>query len=303
MSGAVKRILITGAHGFTGLHLLDRLAGAGHELHGLVHHPAPAPCPALHAEHVADLRDLSAIERIIAEVEPDQVVHLAAIAFVAHGDAGELYSSNILGTRNLLQALAAAPRRPEAVLLASSANIYGNRREGVLDETTPPEPANDYGITKLTCEMLGRVYADRLPIITVRPFNYTGRGQSEQFIIPKIVAHAKARKPVIELGNIDVARDFSDVRAVVDSYARLLAAPDAIGGVFNVCSGEAHALREVIDLVSRISGHEMEIRVNPAFVRADEVRTLCGSRKRLESLIGAVSVPSLEQTISWMLND
>lgn len=81
--------------------------------------------------------------------------------------------------------------------------------------------------------------------------------------------HAKARKPVIELGNINVARDFSDVRAVVDSYARLLVAPNAIGGVFNVCSGQAYALREVIDLVSRISGHTMEIRVNPAFVRAD----------------------------------
>lgn len=74
---------------------------------------------------------------------------------------------------------------------------------------------------------------------------------------------------MIELGNINVARDFSDVRAVVDSYARLLVAPNAIGGVFNVCSGQAYALREVIDLVSRISGHTMEIRVNPAFVRAD----------------------------------
>jgi nucleoside-diphosphate-sugar epimerase len=303
LSEAVKRILITGAQGFTGLHLLDRLSGEGHELHGLVHQPAPVRHAALHQEHVADLRDLPALESIIAQVKPDQVIHLAAIAFVAHGDAGELYGSNILGTRNLLQALANAPRRPDTVLLASSANVYGNRREGVIDETMPPEPANDYGITKLTCEMLGRLFADRLPIITVRPFNYTGRGQSEQFIIPKIVAHAKARKPVIELGNIDVARDFSDVRAVVDSYARLLAAPQAIGGVFNVCSGEAHALREVIDLVSKLSGHSMEIRVNPAFVRADEVRTLCGSRKRLESVIGAVSVPSLEQTIGWMLND
>ncbi len=299
----MKRILITGAHGFTGLHLIDRLAGEGHELHGLVHHPAPRSHSAIHAEHVADLRDLAALERIIGQVEPDQVIHLAAIAFVAHGDASELYSSNILGTRNLLQALATASYRPDAVLLASSANIYGNRREGVLDETISPEPANDYGITKLTCEALGRLYDDRLPIITVRPFNYTGRGQSEQFIIPKIVAHAKARKPVIELGNIDVARDFSDVRAVVDSYARLLVAPSAVGGVFNVCSGQAHALSEVIDLVSHLSGHTMEIRVNPAFVRADEVRTLCGSRKRLESVIGAVSVPSLEQTISWMLDD
>lgn len=299
----MKRILITGAYGFTGLHLLERLASEGHELHGLVHRPSGGQHHLLSGEHTADLRDIAAIEKVIAQVEPEQVVHLAAIAFVAHGDAEELYSSNILGTRNLLHALANTQRRPDAVLLASSANVYGNRREGVLDETMTPEPANDYGITKLTCEALGRLYTDRLPIITVRPFNYTGRGQSEQFLIPKIVGHAKARKPVIELGNIDVARDFSDVRTVVDSYARLLAAPAAIGGVYNVCSGEAHDLREVIELVARISGHEMEVRVNPAFIRADEVRSLRGSRERLESVIGEVSVPSLDQTISWMLDD
>jgi nucleoside-diphosphate-sugar epimerase len=99
-----------------------------------------------------------------------------------------------------------------------------------------------------------------------------------------------------------VARDFSDVRSVVDCYARLLATPAAIGGLYNVCSGKAHTLREVIDLVARISGHEMEVRANAAFMRADEVRSLCGSRQRLENLIGTVNAPSLEQTISWMLN-
>jgi GDP-6-deoxy-D-talose 4-dehydrogenase len=298
----VGRILVTGAGGFTGLHLMDRLARDGHELHGLVHHAAEAMPPQLDAVHAADLRDLPAISDVIEEVQPDYVVHLAAIAFVAHGDAGELYSSNILGTRNLLHALASAPKRPQAVLIASSANVYGNRREGVLDESLAPEPANDYGITKATCEALARLYADRLPIITVRPFNYTGVGQSEQFIIPKIIAHAKARKPVIELGNINVARDFSDVRAVVDSYARLLMAPQAVGGLFNVCSGEARSLAEIIEVVERLSGHSMKVEVNPAFVRADEVKTLCGSRARLEDVIGALAMPSLEDTLSWMLD-
>jgi nucleoside-diphosphate-sugar epimerase len=166
-----------------------------------------------------------------------------------------------------------------------------------------PEPANDYGITKLSCELLGRLYSDRLPIITVRPFNYTGRGQSEQFIIPKIVKHAKVRSDTIELGNIDVARDFSDVRAVVDSYARLLDAPEAIGGLFNVCSGEARTLGEVLDLAVELTGHRMEVKVNPAFVRPDEVRMLCGSRAKLESVIGEVAMPSLKETVAWMLAD
>jgi nucleoside-diphosphate-sugar epimerase len=299
----MARILVTGANGFTGQHLLERLTRDGHELHGVVHQDDETPPPLLAMAHVTDLRDLAALTQVIGKVRPERVIHLAAIAFVAHGDAGELYSTNILGTRNLLQALASAERKPEAVLLASSANVYGNRREGVLDETMPPEPANDYGITKLTCELLARLYADRLPVITVRPFNYTGRGQSEQFIIPKIIAHAKARKPVIELGNIDVARDFSDVRAVVDSYARLLDEPPAIGGVFNVCFGEARSLSDVIGMVERLSGHHMEVRVNPAFVRADEVKSLCGSRNRLESVIGSLAMPPLEATMSWMLEE
>lgn len=298
----MKRILITGAGGFTGQHLLERLARDGHELHGLAHQPGAVPQPLIHEEHIADLRDHDSVMRIVEKIRPEQVVHLAAIAFVAHGDAGELYSSNILGTRNLLHALASLARPPEAVLLASSANVYGNRREGVLDESLAPEPANDYGITKLAGEWLARLYGDRLPIITVRPFNYTGRGQSEQFIIPKIIAHARAASPVIELGNIAVARDFSDVRAVVDCYARLLARPEAIGGLFNVCSGEARTLGEIIDLVERLSGHHMQVRVNPAFVRSDEVQSLCGSRARLENVIGPLAMPSLEETIRWMLH-
>lgn len=298
----MARVLITGAAGFTGQHLLERLARDGHSLHGLVHEATGNAIALLESEYAADLRDLAAVTQVVDEVRPDWVVHLAAIAFVAHGDAGELYSSNILGTRNLLHALAGAAKRPEAVLVASSANVYGNRREGILEESLQPEPANDYGVTKVACETLARLYADRLPIITVRPFNYTGRGQSEQFIIPKIVAHAVARKPTIELGNIDVARDFSDVRSVVDAYARLLASPQAIGGLFNVCSGEARSLAEVIALVERLSGHKMEVQVNPAFVRADEVKSLCGSRARLEDVIGTVAMPSLEETLSWMLD-
>lgn len=297
----MARILVTGANGFTGRHLIDRLARDGHELHGLVHCEVEEGQGLLEATHVADLRDLPALARVVANVRPDKVVHLAAISFVAHGDASELYGANIFGTRNLLQALATAGYPLGAVLLASSANVYGNRREGVLDESLNPEPANDYGVTKLSCEMLARVYADRLPIITVRPFNYTGRGQSEQFIIPKIITHAKARCDTIELGNIDVARDFSDVRAVVDSYTRLLDTPAAIGGLFNVCSGEAYTLGEVLDLTAELTGHRMNVTVNPAFIRPDEVRTLCGSRARLEAAIGDLAMPSLKDTLAWML--
>lgn len=298
----MARVLITGANGFTGKHLVERLARDGHELFSLAHHSNEASSPLVTRTWVADLRDLAALTGIMAELRPERVVHLAAIANVAHGDVSDLYSSNIVGTRNLLHALATSGSIPAAVLIASSANIYGNRREGVLTEDMAPAPANDYGVTKVACELLAQVYSDRLPIITARPFNYTGRGQSEDFLIPKIITHVRNRAPVIELGNIDVARDFSDVRAVVDAYARLLDSPAAIGQTLNVCSGQARTLAEVLNLAEHISRHPMEVRVNPNFVRSDEVKTLCGSRARLESVIGPVPMPDLAETVTWMLD-
>ena len=300
----MPRTLVTGAAGFTGHYVAEALAAQGHEVHGLVHcqEELKQPIPGFKQLHLGDLCDLDAVRRVTAEVQPDHVVHLAAIAFVAHGDVNEMYHVNVVGTRQLLQALSELPRKPSSILLASSANVYGNVRQGVIDETVPPAPVNDYGVSKIAMEYVGSIYSDALPLIIVRPFNYTGRGQSTNFIIPKIVEHARARTKVIELGNLDVARDFSDVRTVADSYARLLLAPEAPGQTFNICSGAAVSLHQVLDLVMRLSGHHFEVTINPAFVRPNEVRSLHGSRVRLEGVIGEVQSIALEDTLRWMLN-
>ena len=298
----MTRTLVTGAAGFTGRYVAHALAERGHEVHGLVHQHEPGLADGVHA-HEADLADLDALKKVVAEVRPDHVIHLAAIAFVAHGDVEQMYRTNVVGTRQLLEALAGSPTTPSSVLIASSANIYGNAREGVLDETVPAAPANDYGVSKVATEYVAELYASRLPITVLRPFNYTGRGQSVDFLLPKIVAHARARAPVMELGNLDVARDFSDVRTVATAYAKLLTEPAAIGDTFNICSGRAVSLREVVEMVSELSGHPLEVRVNPAFVRANEVRTLCGSPDKLEKVIGPLDTIPLRQTLGWMLED
>lgn len=299
-TGAKRRILVTGLTGFTGRYLHPLLTTAGDEVHGIVHRAADeAACDGA-TLHVADLGDRERLAAIVAKVRPTHVVHLAAIAFVG-GDARAMYEVNLLGSRNLLEALAGAVERPTLVLMASSANVYGNAHEGVLDEALPPAPANDYGVSKLAMEALARTYAERLPIILTRPFNYTGPGQPDHFLIPKIVAHARQRAPRIELGNLDVARDFSDVRTVVDAYARLLERPDLAGATFNVCSGAAVTLRDVVHQVETVSGHQMEVAVNPAFVRANEVRVLIGSAARLEAAIGPLLAIRLAETLRWML--
>jgi nucleoside-diphosphate-sugar epimerase len=297
----MTRSLLTGAAGFTGRYLAQLLARRGHEVHGIVHIHDGSGIDGVEKIHEADLADLRATRRAIQEVRPDHVIHLAAISFVAHADVEQMYRANLVGARQLLEALSSLAEVPRSVLLASSANVYGNSREGVLDESVPLAPANDYGVSKVAMEYVASVYSARLPLIVTRPFNYTGRGQSPDFIIPKIVVHARKRAPVIELGNLDIARDFSDVRTVIDAYARLLDDPDAVGGTYNVCSGRAVSLREVLDLVARLSGHQFQVEVNPAFVRANEVRSLCGSAAKLESVIGPLRSITLEETLRWML--
>ena len=293
------RVLITGAEGFTGHYLAAELKAAGHEVHGLVRHPTPSAV--LDSVRVADLHDAPALASVIQEVKPDALVHLAAIAFVAHGSIDDIYRTNIVGTRNLLQALSEASTPVKSMLLASSANVYGNAAGGRLDEATPPQPANDYAVSKLAMEYVAQLYSNRLPFIVTRPFNYTGVGQSINFLLPKIVDHFRRRAPVIELGNLDVARDFLDVRTVVAYYRQLLESPAAVGGTFNVCSGRTWSLTEVLDLARDLSAHSIEVRVNPAFVRADEVKTLCGNPAKLQSLVGNTPVIELRETLRWML--
>lgn len=291
------RALVTGLCGFTGRYLAQSLQQAGYRVFGTAH-GAERLAPDVYA---ADLCDRAEMARVVADVQPDVVVHLAAIAFVAHGDAQSMYSTNVVGTRNLLDALAELDRRPRAVLLASSANVYGNAQVETIDESVLPDPANDYAVSKLAMEYMARLWTDKLPIVIVRPFNYTGVGQAPQFLLPKIVSHFQRGERVIELGNIDVERDFSDVRRVVDAYRRLLEQAPA-GGVFNVCSGRAVSLKAVIAMMEAIAGYRIEVRVNPAFVRSNEVRRLQGSADRLEQAIGPLRHIALQDTLQWMFS-
>lgn len=283
------RALVTGLGGFTGAYVRTELERAGFEVFSL------ACCDG----RGVDLLEAGAVSKAVSTIQPDVVVHLAAISFVAHGDVEAIYRVNIVGTRNLLAALAAGAHAPRSVLLASSANIYGNAAAEVIDEDTPDAPANDYAVSKLAMEHMARLWSDRLPIVIARPFNYSGVGQGENFLLPKIVAHFRRRASVIELGNLDVARDFSDVRVVARCYARLIETGQA-GTVYNVCSGRAHSLMDVLAMMERISGYMPEIRVNPAFVRANEVKRLQGSRRRLVDAIGPIEEMPLMDTLRWM---
>lgn len=294
MASPSRRVLITGASGFTGRWLGVRLAQAGYQVYGLTQEPARSP-----AEIQADLCDSPALRAALETARPDYIVHLAAITFVPHGDSAEIYRVNLFGTLNLLDAILTVGLQPRKILIASSANVYGNPAVEIIDETVCPAPVNHYANSKLAMEHMVRTYDDRLPLIITRPFNYTGVGQAEHFLIPKIVAHYRRRQPVIELGNLEVIRDFSDVRFVVEVYRQLLES-DIQGETVNLCSGAGVTLGEIIEKMNEIAGYAIQVRVNPAFVRANEIHRLIGDNRKLRRLIGAIPAFPIDAILSTL---
>lgn len=280
------KVLVSGLNGFTGSFVEQELQAHGHQVIGLK----------------ARLLDKIAVEEEIRQANPDAVIHLAAVAFVAHGNADDFYNVNLIGTRNLLAGLACCKAPPKCVLLASSANVYGNVNVDIINESTPPQPANDYGVSKLSMEYMAKTWLEKLPIIIARPFNYTGKGQSEQFLLPKIVSHFKHQADTMELGNLDIARDFSDVRVIAQCYRQLIESPPPRGEILNICSGMAVSLSEILGIMQNLTNHNIRITINPSFVRANEVKHLCGSRVRLEHFIGPINNIKLQDTLRWMLN-
>lgn len=288
------RALITGISGFTGSYVSAELEAAGYRVIGLT------DLPHQQADWLTvDLNDRMALAAAVAQTQPEVVVHLAGIAFVDHGDVDAIYRTNIAGTHNLLEALASNKKPPRIIVLASSANIYGNVGIEIIDESIPAAPQNDYAVSKLAMEYMARLWDERLPIAVTRPFNYTGVGQSLNFVLPKIVDHFRRREATIELGNTDISRDFWDVRCVAQSYRRLIElAP--VGEVFNLCSGRAYSLREAIEFLELLAGYSIEVKANPAFVRINEVKRLAGDNRKLLSRIGPLQDYTLQETLEWM---
>jgi nucleoside-diphosphate-sugar epimerase len=291
----MKRVLVTGVRGFTGRYVREALLSKGYEVYGLSHYG----CEDIPGVFACDLLDKNQVRRVVDQLQPEYVIHLAAISFVAHDDVDLIYSTNILGTRNLLEALDRSGTNLSKVLIASSANIYGNSLDDPIREDVGPSPVNDYAVSKMAMEAMANLWIERLPLVIVRPFNYTGVGQGLNFLLPKIVGHYRRKAEVLELGNLDVERDFSDVRWVADVYVRLLEV-EVVGQTLNVCSGTSISLKHVLDIMTQISGHNIDVAVNQEFVRSNEIRRLRGCNRNLKNVIGPSDGISVLETLKWM---
>lgn len=248
----------------------------------------------------APLENLGLLTKTLKYFQPNYIIHLGGVSFANHDDALLYYRVNVVGTDNLLRACFDQCPDIRKIILASSAAIYGDPKLDNILESQPPCPLNHYGISKLSMEYLALTYSNKLPILITRPFNYTGPGQDSKFLIPKIVAHFRREDPVIELGNTAIIREFSDVRDIVENYVALLRRKET--GFVNMCSGNSNSFADIISILRDISGHVITVKINPKFVRDNDLKRLVGDATKLRRLTNYTPKYSLKKTLTDMLN-
>ena len=252
----------------------------------------------------SNITDAPALEAEVLTTDPDWVIHFAGISFVASKDDEAFYREHALGSSNLLASLCKLQKKPVKVLLASSATVYGNSNVAHASEDQQLNPIDHYAMSKVAMEEMAKTFMDRLPIIIARPFNYTGPGQKGNFLIPKLIAHFTQKNALIELGNLNVEREFNDINMICEAYLNLLQYGTP-AETYNVGSGNARSLKQVIETLIQMTGHAIEVKVNPDFVRANEVRRMCADPAKLNTLFQAhgiqLNVPPLEYTLQRML--
>lgn len=291
MTSSQPKVFITGVEGFTGKHLRSALHAHGYKVYGLLD-------DALDQE--VDINNVTELKSLIKKIKPDYVIHLAAIAFVAHNNIDDFYQTNLLGTLNLLKTIHEANITPKKIIIASSANVYGNpKKEEPISEDTPLSPINHYSNSKVAMENMVKLWFNELPIIITRPFNYTGPGQSSHFLVPKIVDHFRQEKKIIPLGNRDIIRDISDVHFVIEAYIRLLE-HSIHSEIFNICSNKGYSIPDILDCMKKIAGYDIQIETKNELIRDNEIKKLIGSNQKLFSVVGNIRIPPISETLENM---
>lgn len=309
------RVLITGASGFVGTHLRRHLlASTDWDIIGTTFlEPPPALAETSRDLLVAlDLTDPDATTALLDGVHPDFVVHLAAQSHIptAYRDPWGTLRNNILGQVNLLEACVATQQHPR-LLIIGSGEEYGraSASELPLTEDHPLRPENPYSVSKVAQDVLGYQYfmSYGLPVIRVRPFNHVGPGQSSRFVIAAFASQiadieAGRHARVIDVGNLTPARDFTDVRDVVEAYRVALLHATA-GEVYNVSSGKAITIQSLLDHLIACTGLDIEVRTDAGRYRPADIPIIYGSSARLLRDTGWSPRIPIRQTIEDVLDE
>ncbi len=296
----MKKVLVTGASGFIGKYLLKELE-LEHAEYLAVDVKAIDGVPKDMQEQVS-LLERERVNDVIKRYNPDVVIHLAAIASVTHENVGEIYNVNVCGTDNLLTALQENQKAKTRVILISTAGVYGNQNVDEYDESLPFNPANHYSYSKMVTEYLSRQFKEDLDIVIVRPFNIIGAGQSEKFLIPKLVKHFADRSPKILVGNISSFRDYVDVEYCARILTKLALTEKVEFNTLNICSGTPCSGEMVIHLLEEITGFKPVVEVSSEFVRKNEVWKMIGNPKRVLIFMDGDKGKELKEILVDMLD-
>ncbi len=293
--------------GFAGSHLTDQCVAEGWEVHGtcieaelrLPRRPGLTP-------YCVDLLDATAVRRVVAEVQPDRLFHLAAQASVAAAwaDPAKTLTDNLVMTFRVLDAVRLEAPRARVLTIGSSEEY------GVVDpvrypiaESQPLQPVDPYGVSKVACETLARqhVYAYGMHVVCARPFNHIGPRQRRGFVLPDFAAQIAAIErgdlpPILKVGNVDAARDFTDVRDVVRGYRLMLEAGEP-GTAYNVCTGRALRIADMLDTLVRACTVPVRIEQDPALMRPIDRPASIGSSAALRAISGWSPVVPAEQSV------
>lgn len=295
-----KKLLVTGLSGFVGKHLRARIEGSLASGWSLIETAR------------FDLRDSMSLSEVLQEARPEAVIHLAGQTFVPESfrDPHGTLEVNLLGTLNLLQVLKQI-EFSGSFLYVSSGDVYGQVEESALPirEDRLAHPRNPYAVSKLSAELLCRQwsYSEGWRIMVARPFNHVGPGQSESFVLASTARQiARIRKglqaPLLEVGDVDVTRDFLDVGDVVAAYFDILEKGES-GEVYNVCSGQERTIRELIQQMAAFADVELKLIQDPVRMRRAEQRRVCGSYAKLHDATGWEPKITINQTLTTILSD
>lgn len=297
----MPRALIFGVNGFVGGYLTKELADHGYEVIGSDMGEAAAH-EGMSGYYPGNLLDADRVSEIVCATCPDAIVNLAAISSVGQSWKVPALTMqvNVVGAINILEAARATRESPKILLVGSSEEYAPSDKS--LKETDPLDATNPYGISKVTQERFAELYGERygLRIYRTRSFNHTGPGQSTKFVIPswckQVADIERSGKPgVIHVGNLDVVRDFSDVRDVVRAY-RMLLESNYAGEAFNVGSGEALPLCDILGMITSLSTQAITVERDRTLYRPGDTPHICADVNAIASKIGWTSERSLGET-------
>ena len=296
-----KRVLITGASGFIGQFVLKEML-KNEDIDFFAIDTRKIPNISIEKQKLISLLDKEKLMEIIKRYKPNVIIHLAAIALVTHDNVGEIYNVNVQGTENLLEVTQEYCDKGTRVILASTAGVYGNQKVEKYKEDLPYNPANNYSYSKMITEYLGKRYKDDLEIVTIRPFNIIGVGQSENFLIPKLVEHFANRKEKLSVGNISSFRDYVDVEYCAEVIMELVLREKIDFDILNICSGIPTSGEMILQLLQEMTSFKPEIEISKNFVRKNEVWRMIGDTTRLSEFMNGKKSQSVKDILLKMLD-